>query len=235
MLLRENPAPAPRHRLRRAVFLDVDGVLNTTDPREPSDPGYINPRLLKALARVVTEAQAFVVVSSTWRQDPLLMKKLIGSLEGAGVPRSDVVGCTKVLREPVSRLKPGISITKQMDAQLRTMGLTRGKEILTWLQEYTKAHGKQSLESWIAIDDMDLGVCRQVKEVRRQTPPPLWRPPPRALDAWHVRPPASLAAAPLPLLAAVSLPRSLPPHCPPRCPPLGLNSSISCALTSARA
>jgi Swiss Army Knife RNA repair-like protein len=55
----------------KAIFLDIDGVLNsrrTPNPRKL--PYVIQPDLLARLGRVLEQTGAEVVLSSTWRYDP---------------------------------------------------------------------------------------------------------------------------------------------------------------------
>jgi len=55
----------------RAIFLDIDGVLNckrTPNPRKL--PYVVDPMLLERFQRVLQATGAQVVLSSTWRYDP---------------------------------------------------------------------------------------------------------------------------------------------------------------------
>jgi HAD domain in Swiss Army Knife RNA repair proteins len=55
----------------KAIFLDIDGVLNckkTPNPRKL--PYIVDPNLLKNLEAVLERTGAKVVLSSTWRYDP---------------------------------------------------------------------------------------------------------------------------------------------------------------------
>ncbi len=56
---------------QRVIFLDIDGVLNCKQTRNPRKlPYVVDPRLLARLKRVVDQTGADVVLSSTWRYDP---------------------------------------------------------------------------------------------------------------------------------------------------------------------
>jgi hypothetical protein len=56
----------------KALFLDIDGVLNceaTPNPRKL--PYIVDPNLLALFHDLVKKAQATIVLSSTWRVDPV--------------------------------------------------------------------------------------------------------------------------------------------------------------------
>ena len=72
----------------RVIFLDIDGVLNcesTTNPRKL--PYVVEPSLLELLKRLLTLADAKVVLSSTWRYDPAG----VFSAKHWGIPFIDVI------------------------------------------------------------------------------------------------------------------------------------------------
>jgi Swiss Army Knife RNA repair-like protein len=54
----------------KAIFLDIDGVLNCKKTPNPRKLPYIDPHLLKHLETVLERTGARVVLSSTWRYDP---------------------------------------------------------------------------------------------------------------------------------------------------------------------
>ncbi len=57
--------------IMRAIFLDIDGVLNCKRTRNPRKlPYVVDPPLLARLQRVLQTTGAQVVLSSTWRYDP---------------------------------------------------------------------------------------------------------------------------------------------------------------------
>ena len=56
----------------KIIFLDIDGVLNCAKTKNPRKfPYVIDQRLLKRLKRLLTVTGAKVVLSSTWRYDPI--------------------------------------------------------------------------------------------------------------------------------------------------------------------
>jgi len=72
----------------KAIFLDIDGVLNsrrTPNPRKL--PYVVQPDLLARLKRVLEQTGAEVVLSSTWRYDPAGLF----SAKRWGIPFVDVI------------------------------------------------------------------------------------------------------------------------------------------------
>lgn len=122
----------PSPVLGNVIFLDVDGVLNTSNLRSSDEdalclegaPAPLCRMRLQLLARIVNRFKCSVVVSSRWRCEHEAYCALIHALSEAGV---EVLGRTKEMQ----RRK-------------------RSDEILLWLQEHGPA------ENWIAIDDIDL-------------------------------------------------------------------------------
>jgi hypothetical protein len=56
----------------KVVFLDIDGVLNTTHTPNPRGFPYIaDKKLVSRLRRLLTRARAKAVLTSTWRYDPV--------------------------------------------------------------------------------------------------------------------------------------------------------------------
>lgn len=56
----------------KVIFLDIDGVLNCKSTPNPRHfPYMIEPTLLNRLNRLVQETQSEIVLSSTWRLDPI--------------------------------------------------------------------------------------------------------------------------------------------------------------------
>lgn len=93
----------------KAIFLDIDGVLNCKDTPNPRKfPYIVDPKLLKRFKRLLERTGARVVLSSTWRYDPAGLF----SAKHGGIPFVDVI--------PDMPKKP------------------RRDEILTWLKRHPK-------------------------------------------------------------------------------------------------
>jgi hypothetical protein len=94
----------------KVVFLDIDGVLNCSTTRNPRHfPYVVDQRLLARLHKLLDRTGAKVVLSSTWRLDPVGLF----AAKHWGVPFIGV--CPDKPRSP------------------------RRKEILTWLADHPKA------------------------------------------------------------------------------------------------
>jgi hypothetical protein len=71
----------------RVIFLDIDGVLNCSKTKNPRDfPYLIDRKLLKRFKALVRRTKARVVLSSTWRVDPIGLY----AAKYYGVPFNDV-------------------------------------------------------------------------------------------------------------------------------------------------
>src|SRR3569833_254585 len=56
----------------KAIFLDIDGVLNSEEPQNHRNiPYFVDDRLLDKITELVRKTGATVVLSSTWRVDPV--------------------------------------------------------------------------------------------------------------------------------------------------------------------
>jgi hypothetical protein len=72
----------------KVIFLDIDGVLNTTaTPRPNKESRVIEQTLLARLKRLLQDTGATVVLSSTWRHD----REGLASAKRLGIPFTDVL------------------------------------------------------------------------------------------------------------------------------------------------
>jgi hypothetical protein len=61
-----------RAGVMKVIFLDIDGVLNSSRTRNPRKfPYVVEPRLLRRLKKLIDHTGAKVVLSSSWRLDPI--------------------------------------------------------------------------------------------------------------------------------------------------------------------
>lgn len=69
----------PTKNLRAVLFLDVDGVLNTTRLQAQGDMTNFSPVAVQAMQEILSTATFDVVISSSWRTDslPLLHTTLV--------------------------------------------------------------------------------------------------------------------------------------------------------------
>ena len=133
--------------MRKVVFLDIDGVLNTKwwytqmDRNTPRDKyGYaFDPKAVANLRKVVDETEACIVISSSWKC--MGLSQMEDMWDERNLP-GKVVGIT-----PNS-----VSDELLVDTDIDSMELfhIRGEEIKEWLTK----HGKH-VSHYVIIDDMD--------------------------------------------------------------------------------
>ena len=133
--------------MRKVIFLDIDGVLNTgwwysqMDRNTPKDKyGYaFDPNAVANLKKILDETRADIVISSSWKSFGL--SELEEMWNFRGLP-GKLIGIT-----PNS-----VSDEMLLNADLDHMELysIRGMEIKEWLTK----HGKH-VSHYVIIDDMD--------------------------------------------------------------------------------
>ena len=131
----------------KVIFLDFDGVLcnhasisagykaRTAPEQDPYGP---HADCVAALNRIVEQAGARIVVSSTWRKCRNPNASMRETLKRWGV-KSEVIGVTPCLESREREL---------------WVGVTRGTEIQRWLDTYSR----HPVESFVILDDdTDMG------------------------------------------------------------------------------
>lgn len=129
------------------IYLDVDGVLNTTCQRAARQ--HLDNELIANLRHILDAVpEAAIVVSSSWRLGPPLMEALESRLAAEGIDSRAIVAVTGQVplneRDHTTR-GDGNSI----DAELARLAVQRAAEI----QASVSVRRPQA---WIAIDDLDL-------------------------------------------------------------------------------
>eukprot|EP00931_Biecheleriopsis_adriatica_P087716 TRINITY_DN62148_c0_g1_i1.p1 TRINITY_DN62148_c0_g1~~TRINITY_DN62148_c0_g1_i1.p1 ORF type:complete len:323 (+),score=53.99 TRINITY_DN62148_c0_g1_i1:58-969(+) len=117
----------------KAVFLDVDGVLNFGSAMMGLEIACV-----KRLAHLVQETEACIVLSSSWRWCEASKLELVNALVSAGLSEECLVGQT-----------PDIS-DGDMCAQ-------RASEICAWLE------AEPCIGNWVVLDDMDLTCAAKLE------------------------------------------------------------------------
>eukprot|EP01084_Bolivina_argentea_P282505 483588_1 len=114
----------------KIIFLDVDGVLNCVKSikNDTNDIHILDSDMLKRLKCIITQTNAKVVISSSWKDVPHALQKLYTALSEYDI---ECVGCCT-----------------QLDFKSN-----RTHEIKYWLAINTK---KLNVINWIAIDDIPL-------------------------------------------------------------------------------
>ena len=139
--------------MRKVVFLDIDGVLNTKwwytqmDRNTPKDKyGYaFDPNAVSNLKKIIDETGADIVISSSWKSFGI--SELEDMWQDRGLP-GKLIGITPNT----------VSDEMLLSADLDNMELfsIRGTEIKEWLTK----HGKH-VSHYAIIDDMDNMLTEQ--------------------------------------------------------------------------
>ena len=139
--------------MRKVVFLDIDGVLNTKwwytqmDRNTPKDKyGYaFDPNAVSNLKKIIDETGADIVISSSWKSFGI--SELEDMWQDRGLP-GKLIGITPNT----------VSDEMLLNADLDHMELfsIRGTEIKEWLTK----HGKH-VSHYAIIDDMDNMLTEQ--------------------------------------------------------------------------
>lgn len=126
----------------KVLFLDVDGVLNSTPFLARVDAiNAMDPRCIEQLARIVRESGCKIVVSSAWR------------LSGLGV-KSDFRRCLNEAKDDGTVRRALIGITPDLSNEKSDTYPVRGSEIAKWLADGTD----EEIESFVILDDdTDMG------------------------------------------------------------------------------
>jgi hypothetical protein len=134
-------------KMKKIVFLDIDGVLNTRDwhsrmtkdtPRD--EFGWVfDPVAVENLAHIINETGANIVVSSSWKY--LGMTKLKEMWDIRNLP-GDLLDITP------NTISDEILLNANLDEI--ELGVCRGNEIKEWLSKH-----KGEVSNYVIIDDFD--------------------------------------------------------------------------------
>jgi hypothetical protein len=119
----------------KVIFLDIDGVLNVTMQKRDEFGSLFHPQFEDNLKRIVTNTDAKIVITSTWRYSGLSeMQRMWKHRDLAGEV---------------------IDITPDLD-RIEGYSIPRGVEIKYWLDN------TKELESYVIIDDdNDMLLCQK--------------------------------------------------------------------------
>lgn len=118
----------------KAIFLDMDGVMNNEGSFGDAKMDPIDPKSVKLLNGLIRDTDACIVISSTWRiGQSLHWLQLMMVNVGFEFPER-IIGATM---EISSKTNGGIWVSK-----------TRGQEIALWLEQV-------SVDSFVIFDDED--------------------------------------------------------------------------------
>jgi len=94
----------------KVIFLDVDGVLNCETTIQRTAQGFIgvDPEKVKLLKKIVKRTGAYIVLSSTWREEDYSLRSITKILEKAGMRIYD---CTPIM----PRQRRGVEVQAWLD------------------------------------------------------------------------------------------------------------------------
>ena len=113
----------------KVLFLDVDGVLNTH-----GTAGTIDEAMAERVRRILRETGAYLVISSSWRRNPVLVSFLLQQLGKDAEVRW--LGSTPNL--VADETTGGVALNAN-----------RGEEIETWL----RTNSKRGVRRFVILDD----------------------------------------------------------------------------------
>ena len=125
----------------KIIFLDVDGVLNTTSTKEIFEEyTFVEDEKVQLLKQLVTRTGAKIVLSSSWRYG-WWAEKIINPTS------SDLssIRLFEALKEKLSEY--GLEFLDHTDETS-----TRGQEIAWWLESWDG----EPIENFVILDDMHL-------------------------------------------------------------------------------
>ncbi|KAJ1459987.1 hypothetical protein M885DRAFT_613089 [Pelagophyceae sp. CCMP2097] len=131
---------APRPRSGVLIFLDVDGVLNTS--QQQLSRQTLDQNCLAHLRLICDAVGARIIVSSAWRRLGKMMALLTAQLKAAGV--SGPVGQTAS-----TPFRAPLFSGAGLDARIRVLAKERADEILASVKLLRPL-------AWLALDDLDL-------------------------------------------------------------------------------
>jgi hypothetical protein len=115
----------------KAIFLDIDGVLNTPKLIKKFGFDFIDHVLVAIIARIVRETNAVIVLSSTWRIQEKDKAIVVQALANHNL---EIFDCTPVIERSCGWTEDN--------------WVKRSEEIQAWID-------KNSVEKFAIIDDFD--------------------------------------------------------------------------------
>ncbi|MFA9378339.1 MAG: HAD domain-containing protein [Lachnotalea sp.] len=133
--------------MKKIIFLDVDGVLNSnpwndTHQKEISVGLLIDEDKVKLLSEIISKTEASIILHSGWRvwfDENILPTRKESQLLVEILERNHIL----ILGVTPDLSTEEVKVTKKYS-------LVKAKEILTWLQEHPE------VERWVVIDDLYL-------------------------------------------------------------------------------
>ncbi|GMH56280.1 hypothetical protein TrST_g4135 [Triparma strigata] len=112
----------------KLIFLDVDGVLNTSEQHLATS---ISSQCLRLMCELCIRTSSYIVISSTWRKHKPFMTKLLSCLRQ--------YDCEERVLGKTCEIAP----------------FERPAEIMKWMKDAKRQFGLE-VSGWVALDDMPL-------------------------------------------------------------------------------
>lgn len=133
--------------MRKVVFLDIDGVLNSNfwnenHQREISDGTLIDESKIKILCKLIKDTNAQIILHSGWKYwFDAELKPLRKEAENL-----------KTLLEKEGLKVSGVTPDHATEEIRKTkkFSLVKAEEILAWLKKH------EEIDRWVVLDDLDL-------------------------------------------------------------------------------
>ena len=158
---------------RKLLFLDVDGVLNSTEwaghrphrsllPPAQADQAFdeqrLDPSCVGRLREVVTAIDASIVISSTWRRR-MSVPELIKLLALYGYNNAPIIGATPEVRDSDSSVTRGTEVAAWLEAN--AAGSTR-YVCLDDDADYLPGQPLVQTDLDLGLQDADVAACREI-------------------------------------------------------------------------
>ena len=147
--------------MTKAIFLDIDGVLNSnfwneTHQREISDGTLIDSEKIKLLGELVRHTGAGIVLHSGWKY------WFNSNLQPLRIESAQLETLLAQEGLVINSVTPDYA-TEEIKKS-KKFSLIKAEEILAWLAEH------KEVEQWVVIDDLDLHNAEVAKHQLRTDP-----------------------------------------------------------------
>ena len=141
--------------MKKVIFLDIDGVLNST--KTLYEDSSLEDNLILNLKEIVNKTEAKIILSSSWRLSTYAIAKLMDNLDRFDLVISGMT-CDGVDLDWLKKYEFDTT-KKYLDTKFdydenKQIKIThdRGAEIFKWLSEH------KEVESFVILDDEDFDI-----------------------------------------------------------------------------
>ena len=118
------------------IFLDIDGILNTSSDRR------INRNMVKRLSRLVKDTNSKVILHSGWR---FWFNENMQPLNGQAKNLQE-----ELWKEGITLSGKTPDLSDENIKKTQTFSKVKASEILSWLDR------QSDIDSWVVLEDLDL-------------------------------------------------------------------------------